>query len=122
VGNRAAAQMDDPSGSATDNHDVVTGSNTMGQYGGGETCADWTSTTASGGAAGSGGRGGGGGMSRGPMCGHSWPAQSGMSWIQAHNAPGCAPSVSLVQTGGGSGSGIGNGGGYGGIYCFALMP
>ena len=56
------------------------------------------------------------------MVGHSWPAQSGMSWIRAHPAPGCAPSVSLVQMGGGSGTGIGNGGGYGGFYCFALKP
>jgi hypothetical protein len=45
-----------------------------------------------------------------------------MSWIRAHNAPGCSPSVALVQSGGGSGTGIGNGGGYGGIYCFALQP
>jgi hypothetical protein len=56
------------------------------------------------------------------MCGHSWPAQSGQSWIEAHNAPGCAASVSLVQMGGGMGDGVGNGGGYGGIYCFALSP
>ena len=49
-------------------------------------------------------------------------AASGMSWIQAHTAPGCEPSVSLVQNGPGSGNGIGNGGGYGGFYCFALKP
>jgi hypothetical protein len=93
-----------------DNHDTVTGSNEMGMYdsSSGDTCSDWTSTESSG--------------DRGPMVGHSWPAQSGMSWIRAHNAPGCAPSVALVQNGGGSGTGIGNGGGYGGIYCFALQP
>jgi hypothetical protein len=80
-----------------DNHDTVTGSNELGEYSGGATCEDWTTTatpaaegTESGGTRG-GGRGGGG---RGPMCGHSWPAQSGQSWIRAHNAPGCAPSVS----------------------------
>jgi hypothetical protein len=58
----------------------------------------------------------------GPRVGHSWPANSGRNWTAAHRAPGCSPSVSLVQTGGGSGTGIGNGGGYGGIYCFALKP
>jgi len=104
-----------------DNHDTITGSNEMGEYNGGETCSDWTTTMtpASSGTMQGGGRGGGG---RGPMCGHSWPAQSGQSWIRAHNAPGCAASVSLVQMGGGSGDGIGNSGGYGGIYCFALTP
>jgi hypothetical protein len=114
--------------SDVDNHDTVTGSNAMGQYSGGPTCEDWTSSmTAAPPAAGSGGggrnNGGFGAGFRGPMCGHSWPsAQSGMSWIQAHQAPGCAPSVSLTQTGAGSGDGIGNSGGYGGIYCFALTP
>jgi hypothetical protein len=96
---------------ADDNHDTVTGSNAMGMYDSQmpNTCSDWTSTEST-------------GQMGGPMVGHSWPAQSGMSWIRAHPAPGCAPSVSLVQMGGGSGNGIGNGGGYGGIYCFALMP
>lgn len=89
-----------------DNHDTITASNTQGKWDGGSTCNDWTSATGSG----------------GPRVGHSWPAQSGKSWIQAHNAPGCEPSVALVQTGAGSGSGIGNGGGYGGFYCFALKP
>ena len=89
-----------------DNHDTITGSNTQGKWDGGSTCSDWTSATGSG----------------GPRVGHSWPANSGKNWIQAHTAPGCEPSVALVQTGGGSGSGIGNGGGYGGFYCFALKP
>lgn len=89
-----------------DNHDTITASNTSGKFDGGSTCSDWTSATGSG----------------GPRVGHSWPAGSGMSWIQAHTAPGCEPSVSLVQTGAGTGNGIGNGGGYGGLYCFALMP
>jgi hypothetical protein len=93
-----------------DNHDTVTGSNATGMYdaANGNTCNDWTSTAMSG--------------EKGPMVGHSWPAQSGKSWIRAHNAPGCAPSVGLVQMGGGSGDGIGNAGGYGGFYCFALKP
>jgi len=89
-----------------DNHDTITGSNTQGKWDGGATCSDWTSATGS----------------EGPRVGHSWPAQSGKSWIQAHTAPGCEPSVALTQTGAGSGNGIGNGGGYGGFYCFALKP
>jgi hypothetical protein len=101
-----------------DNHDVVTGSDVQGRYSNGVTCNDWTSTETV--------------MPEmpnpngfnhnGPAVGHSWPAQSGQSWIRAHSAPGCAPSVSLMQTGAGSGTGIGNGGGYGGIYCFAMRP
>jgi hypothetical protein len=98
-----------------DNHDTVTGSDAQGNYGGGVTCEDWTSTAST---SSSGGRGG-----KGPMCGHSWPRQqSGQSWIAAHAAPGCAPSVGITESGAGSGTGIGNGGGYGGIYCFALKP
>ncbi|HET9955332.1 MAG TPA: hypothetical protein VFQ61_12545 [Polyangiaceae bacterium] len=94
-------------GGMDDNHDTVTGTNTQGKWDGGSTCSDWTSTTTSG----------------GPRVGHSWPANSGRNWMQAHNAPGCAPGVNLsLSSGAGSGNGIGNGGGYGGIYCFALMP
>jgi len=105
-----------------DNHDTVTGSDAQGNYANGGTCEDWTSTQTPM-SSNTGMMGGGrGGRGSGPMCGHSWPAQSGQSWIAAHPAPGCAPSVAIVQMGGGSGTGIGNGGGYGGIYCFALMP
>lgn len=93
-------------GGNDDNHDTITGSNAMGKYDGGSTCEDWTSATGS----------------DGPRVGHSWPAMSGMGWIQAHTAPGCEPSVALTQTGAGSGNGIGNAGGYGGFYCFALKP
>lgn len=89
-----------------DNHDTITGSDMEGRWDGGSTCEDWTSAEGS----------------DGPRIGHSWPAGSGMHWIQAHAAPGCEPSVALVQMGGGSGNGIGNGGGYGGFYCFALNP
>jgi hypothetical protein len=89
-----------------DNHDTITASNQMGEWDGGPTCEDWTSAVGG----------------DGPRVGHSWPAGSGMHWIQAHTAPGCVPSVALVQMGAGSGDGIGNGGGYGGWYCFALMP
>jgi hypothetical protein len=93
-------------GGDDDNHDTITGSNLMGKWDGGSTCENWTSKTGS----------------DGPRVGHTWPAQSGRSWIQAHTAPGCEPSVSLTQNGPGSGNGIGNGGGYGGFYCFALKP
>lgn len=89
-----------------DNHDTITGSDTEGRWDGGSTCEDWTSAEGS----------------DGPRIGHSWPAGSGEHWIEAHTAPGCEPSVNLVQMGGGSGNGIGNGGGYGGFYCFALSP
>ena len=54
--------------------------------------------------------------------GHSWPAQSGQSWIAAHPLRGCAPGVNLIQDGPGSGDCVGCSGGYGGIYCFALEP
>jgi hypothetical protein len=103
--------------SGLDNHDTVTGSDAQGRYNGGNTCADWTSTESAASTS-SGGRGG----RNGPMCGHSWPAQSGQSWIASHAAPSCAPGVNLVDSGGGGGTGIGGGGGYGGFYCFALKP
>jgi hypothetical protein len=108
-----------------DNHDVVTATNAQGMYDGRPTCEDFTSVMTPVpmmGAAGSGGRSRGQIMHYGPGVGHSWPAQSGMSWSTAHGAPGCGPSVALVQTGAGEGTGIGNAGGYGAIYCFALMP
>jgi hypothetical protein len=108
--------------SDVDNHDTITGSDAQGRYNNAATCDDWTSVMTAAPATGSGGGRPGLSGHNGPMCGHSWPAQSGQSWIAAHPAPGCAPSVSLVQMGAGSGDGIGNGGGYGGFYCFALQP
>jgi hypothetical protein len=53
------------------------------------------------------------------MLGHTWPAGSGMNFISAHNAPGCAAEINLIQDGAGIGNGVGTGGGYGGFYCFA---
>ena len=113
----------------SDNHDIVTATNAQGMYDGRPTCDDFTSVEtpipmamSMMGAAGRGGLGRGAFMHYGPGVGHSWPAQSGMSWTTAHGAPGCAPSVALVQTGPGEGDGIGNAGGYGAIYCFALSP
>lgn len=111
-------------GENDDNHDVVTASTASGEYDGSNTCGDWTSTTAI--SSDTGSESGLGSLfgivMNGPTVGHSWPAFSGTSWIGAHRAPGCSPSVSLLQTGPGFGTGIGNGGGYGGIYCFALSP
>jgi hypothetical protein len=103
-------------GGRDDNHDVITATNAAGEYDGSNSCADWTSTTAT-------LPGGGGAMGlAGPRIGHSWPAGSGQHWAAAHNTAGCVPSVNLVQGGAGVANGIGNLGGYGAIYCFALTP
>lgn len=119
-------------GSNDDNHDILTATNARGEYDGGETCGDWTSTqaTSTGGNSGGGGfpwgGGGPGGFGGGgPRVGHSWPAPSGNSWMAAHKAHGCAPGVNLdPSTGPGDprNDSVGAGGGYGGIYCFALTP
>lgn len=95
-----------------DNHDILTGSDAAGRFVGGSasvTCNDWTSSAA--------------GLGR-PMSGHSWPAQSGQSWIRAHPVAGCPAVVNLLQNGPGSRDceGVGCGGGYGALYCFALEP
>lgn len=112
IANDLPNELGIPNRQGVDNHDTLTGSNTQGMLmstSPGSTCNDWTS------AVGSTGK---------PMLGHSWPAGSGMSWIQAHAAAGCAPSVHLEQTGppAPGTDGVGSGGGYGGIYCFALTP
>jgi hypothetical protein len=109
----------EPNHQGVDNHDTVTATDENGEYDGGETCEDWTDAPELDPGM-PGAMPGGGGM--GPGMGHSWPARSGMSWMAAHNGRGCAPSVNLVQNGGGTGNGIGAGGGYGGLYCFAMMP
>src|SRR5690606_17942365 len=102
-------------GQDDEDHDTLTGSNSQGRYNG-FSCDDWTSTTAIGP---SGGGGPGGGLS-GPMCGHTWPANSGQGWSQAHAARGCGAGVNFEQNGPGTGTSVGAGGGYGGFYCFAL--
>ena len=95
-----------------DNHDVMTGTNDVGQLDGESpdaTCQDWTSAIGPG--------------SEGQVrAGHSWPAESGQNWMQAHPLRGCAPGVDLEQNGAGSGDCVGCSGGYGAIYCFALTP
>jgi len=90
-----------------DTHDAITGSNREGRLRSNNlasTCQDWTSA--------SGGNGVG--------AGHSWPANSGRSWVQVHAVPGCTPSVNLTFTP--NTRGIGGYGGWGGFYCFALTP
>jgi hypothetical protein len=93
-----------------DTHDVMTGSNEVGELeamDAASTCFDWTSAV-------------GAGTEERAMCGHSWPAMSGQSWSRAHPMRGCAPGVHLVQDGPGDGDCVGCGGGWGGIYCFAV--
>lgn len=93
-----------------DNHDVLTGSNSQGRLENASaayTCNNWTST----------------GSGR-PRLGHSWPANSGQGWIQAHPAAGCQALVNITNNGPGDRDcqGVGCGGGYGAIYCFAEVP
>ncbi|MET0592789.1 MAG: hypothetical protein ABW133_08830 [Polyangiaceae bacterium] len=93
-----------------DNHDTITGSDTMGNLraagGLADTCNDWTSTM----------------VTAKPYVGHSWPrsTSSGLQWASDHTAPGCVPGVDRTLGGTGTGSCIGCSGGYGGFYCFAL--
>jgi hypothetical protein len=104
-----------PDGTTVDNHDTLTGSNSLGQfYGANSTCSDWTSTTATG----------------GPRVGHSWPGGPSQHWINAMNAPGCARGINTSSQGNGNCAnstgatvaGVGCAGGYGGFYCFATTP
>lgn len=111
----------DPSLPPVDNHHFLTGSNQAGALlSATATCKDWTTADGS--------------YSNGrPMCGFSWPRNTGgkpgpggdaANWKTGFAAPGCAPGVSITESGGaapGSDS-VGDGGGYGGFYCFALVP
>jgi hypothetical protein len=103
----------DPTMPEVDNHDMLTGSDGLGNLLGIEaTCSDWTSSAGEEGVR--------------PRVGHSWPRSpdNGRHWISEHEAGGCAPGVNIVG-GGGPEPGdytVGAGGGYGGIYCFALYP
>ena len=92
-----------------DNHDTLTGSDTMGLLRAttmADTCNDWTSTSVVG----------------KPTCGHSWPrsASAGLQWAFDHTVPGCVPGLDKTLGGTGTGSCVGCSGGYGGFYCFAL--
>jgi len=104
----------DPNQPEVDNHDTLTGSNADGELvtqDMGNTCNDWTSKV---------------GATGEPQCGHSWPrsANNGRQWIEEHEAPGCAPGVNIMGTGGPPQGNVtvGGGGGYGGFYCFSLDP
>jgi hypothetical protein len=117
-----------------DNHQVLTGTNCVGDLytGGGMasgqneitsdctnvtppnntpdpayTCNDWTSKEAAG----------------KPWCGHSWPRNgSGLSWMSAARDGGCAPCVKVTEGGGVSSACVGSAGGYGGFYCLEYKP
>jgi hypothetical protein len=117
-----------------DNHQVLTGTNCIGELytGGGMatgqnevtadctnvtppantpdpayTCNDWTSKEPAG----------------KPWCGHSWPRNgSGLSWMSAARDGGCAPCVKITEGGGVSSACVGSAGGYGGFYCLEYKP
>jgi hypothetical protein len=107
----------DPNQAAVDNHQTVTGSDSLGKlYSSTSTCLDWTSVAATGSK---------------PRCGLSWPQSMGgmggrgQSWLSVWDLWGCVAGIDLSNSDGGGKQGvytIGNGGGYGGFYCFALNP
>jgi len=101
---------EETSSSASDNHDILTGSTTKGtSYGATANCSDWTSSAAS--------------TSAKPRVGHSWSAGSGTNWISCLDESGCGPGYNLVQNGGPGFDGtVGSGGGYGAFYCLATTP
>jgi hypothetical protein len=107
-----------PNGQLVDNHDMLTGTNNLGQrYTSTSTtlsfnCQSWTTSSTNTAVTGK------------PRVGHSWPAMSGQNWMNALTESGCGAGVNLVEMGGpinGAGT-VGSGGGYGGFYCFALTP
>jgi hypothetical protein len=111
--NETGAPNSKPDGTSVDNHDTLTGSTTSGTLSSATaTCADWTSTTASG----------------KPRVGHAFPRAGGTSadfvhWLSAHDAPGCGAGINTSSTSMGQGSTtVGGAGGYGGFYCFADVP
>jgi hypothetical protein len=107
----------DPNLAAVDNHQFITGSDSLGRlYSSTSTCQDWTSVAATGSK---------------PRCGLSWPQNMGgmggrgQSWLSVWDLWGCEAGIDLSNSSGGGKQGvytIGNGGGYGGFYCFALNP
>lgn len=113
----------DPTAGQVDNHDMLTGTNNMGQlYSNTATCLDWTSAM------------GNVSLEGTPRVGHSWPRGMGgmggpggmnpANWMSSLNEAGCAPGVSLIEMGPPNPriTTVGSGGGYGGFYCFALTP
>jgi hypothetical protein len=119
----------DPNEGEVDNHDMLTGTNSMGQlYSQTATCLDWTSNM------------GDLALEGRPRVGHSWPRYGGpgpgpgpgpgdgemnpANWMSSLDESGCAPGVSLIEMGPPQPDSVtvGSGGGYGGFYCFSLIP
>jgi hypothetical protein len=136
-----------PDGMLVDNHDILTGTNAMGQLFSSDwkyTCHDWTSAVGSDGTPrvghswprmggggpprGGSGRTGAAGSAGGPSRGGASGANGGefdlANWMSSLNEAGCAAGASLVEMGPPNPNipTVGSGGGYGGIYCFALKP
>jgi hypothetical protein len=105
----------DPTKANVDNHQFITGSDSLGKlYSSTSTCQDWTSVAESGSK---------------PRAGLSWPQSMGSKgkghWISTFDLWGCAAGLDLTEKSMIGTPGvytIGNGGGYGGFYCFALAP
>jgi hypothetical protein len=132
----------DPTKSAADNHDMLTGSDEKGKlFAATATCLDWTAAvgdTAKEGKprvghswprSGGGMMGGGmmgGGMAGGGMAGAGSTGAIGdtNNWMSALTESGCKAGVNLIETGPPQANQVtvGSGGGYGGFYCFALKP
>ena len=121
-----------------DNHDVLTGSNDVGEVYAMDmkvTCNDWTKSE--------------GDSADAPRVGHSWPRRmmggmggaggsffggsfpggglggiNSVHWISSLDEAGCGPSVGIIEMGPPMEQDptVGSGGGYGGIYCFAMQP
>lgn len=100
----------DPGTGIIDNHNMLTGSDTMGKLdakGLMATCQDWTSSAKEGGK---------------PRCGVSWPRGQLTHWISVLNEGGCVPGTTPPGAEAGPQNTVGALGGYGGFYCFALTP
>lgn len=112
----------DPIAGEVDNHDILTGTNSLGKlWSAKSTCLDWTANA------------GNKVLEGKPHVGHSWPRFGGpppgglsnmANWMSSLDESGCAPGVNLIEMGppDPNSNTVGSGGGYGGIYCFALTP
>ena len=94
-----------------DNHDMLTGSNELGEAPGDPayTCQDWTSAD--------------GDANSWPSVGHAWPRSTrftGRHWISSHPAGGCGRGIDTRKIPSNLTKTVGSGGGYGGFYCFAV--
>ncbi len=112
----------DPGQGEVDNHDMLTGTNSLGKlFGPKSTCLDWTANA------------GNKPLEGKPHVGHSWPRFGGpppgglsnmANWMSSLDESGCAPGINLIEMGppNPNSNTVGSGGGYGGIYCFASVP